>query len=262
MIEIGAGGGSIAERRRARGDPRRPAQRRRRSRSGLLRPRRRRADADRCQSRARLSRRGVLPRRQDAARSPTRARRPSIRRGRRDRSASTSMRAAWGIHEVINEDVARAFRVHASERGFDYRRCSMIAFGGSGPIHALRIARKLRIPRVVCPSAPASCRRSGCWRARSASRSCARAHRASPDARRRAIRGHVPGAGRDEADPLSAPRRHGRRRRSPSSARSTCATTGQGYEIEVAAARDATLASRRSRSCRAVRRRLRRRLRA
>lgn len=61
------------------------------------------------------------------------------------------LRAAWGIHEVINEDVARAFRVHASERGVDYRRCSMVAFGGSGPIHALRIARKLRIPRVICP---------------------------------------------------------------------------------------------------------------
>jgi N-methylhydantoinase A len=61
-------------------------------------------------------------------------------------------RAAWGIHEVINEDVARAFRVHASERGVDYRRCSMIAFGGSGPLHAARVARKLRIPRVICPS--------------------------------------------------------------------------------------------------------------
>jgi N-methylhydantoinase A len=61
-------------------------------------------------------------------------------------------RAAWGIHEVINEDVARAFRVHASERGVDYRRCSMIAFGGSGPLHAARVARKLRIPRVVCPT--------------------------------------------------------------------------------------------------------------
>jgi N-methylhydantoinase A len=50
---------------------------------------------------------------------------------------------------VINEDVARAFRIHASERGVDYRRCTMIAFGGSGPAHAIRIARKLRIPRVV-----------------------------------------------------------------------------------------------------------------
>ena len=67
------------------------------------------------------------------------------------RSASTPAAAAWGIHEIINEDVARAFRVHAAERGVDYRRCSMVAFGGSGPIHALRVARKLRIPRVVFP---------------------------------------------------------------------------------------------------------------
>jgi len=60
-------------------------------------------------------------------------------------------RAAWGIHDIINEDVARAFRIHASERGFDYRHCSMVAFGGSGPIHALRIASKLRIPRAIFP---------------------------------------------------------------------------------------------------------------
>jgi N-methylhydantoinase A len=60
-------------------------------------------------------------------------------------------RAAWGVHEVINEDVARAFRVHASEIGFDYRRCAMVAFGGSGPAHAMRVARKLRIPKVIFP---------------------------------------------------------------------------------------------------------------
>ncbi len=61
------------------------------------------------------------------------------------------IRAAWGVHEITNEDVARAFRIHASERGFDYRNSSMVAFGGSGPVHALAIARKLRIPRVVFP---------------------------------------------------------------------------------------------------------------
>jgi N-methylhydantoinase A len=61
-------------------------------------------------------------------------------------------RTAWGIHEIINEDVARAFRMHASELGLDYRGCTMVAFGGSGPLHALRIARKLRIPRVILPS--------------------------------------------------------------------------------------------------------------
>ena len=62
-------------------------------------------------------------------------------------------RAAFGIHETINEDVARAFRVHAAERGFDYRVAAVVAFGGSGPIHALNVAHKLRVPRVVFPVA-------------------------------------------------------------------------------------------------------------
>ena len=62
-----------------------------------------------------------------------------------------TLRAAWGIHDIISEDVARAFRIHATERGFDYRSGSMVAFGGSGPLHALSIARKLKIPRVIFP---------------------------------------------------------------------------------------------------------------
>ena len=62
-----------------------------------------------------------------------------------------ALRAAWGIHDIVSEDVARAFRIHASERGFDYRSGSMVAFGGSGPLHALSIAKKLKIPRVVFP---------------------------------------------------------------------------------------------------------------
>jgi N-methylhydantoinase A len=62
-----------------------------------------------------------------------------------------TLRAAWGIHDIVNEDVARAFRIHASERGFDYRSGSMVAFGGSGPLHALSIAKKLKIPRVIFP---------------------------------------------------------------------------------------------------------------
>ena len=61
-------------------------------------------------------------------------------------------RAAWGVYETANEDVARAFRVHAAERGFDYRGCAMVAFGGSGPLCATRIARKLRVPKLVFPA--------------------------------------------------------------------------------------------------------------
>ena len=59
--------------------------------------------------------------------------------------------AAWGIHETINENCARAFRMHASEQMVDYRNCTMVAFGGSAPIRAVRVARKLKIPRVVLP---------------------------------------------------------------------------------------------------------------
>ena len=61
-------------------------------------------------------------------------------------------RAAWGVHETVNEDVVRAFRVHAAEQGVDYRRCAMVAFGGCGPIHAARIAAKLKIDRVIFPA--------------------------------------------------------------------------------------------------------------
>lgn len=60
-------------------------------------------------------------------------------------------RAAWGIHDTASEDIARAFRIHAAERGFDYRSASMVAFGGSGPLHAMPVAEKLKIPRVVFP---------------------------------------------------------------------------------------------------------------
>lgn len=61
------------------------------------------------------------------------------------------LRAAWGVHQTVNENMAQAFRLHASERGYDYRNFTMIAFGGSGPIHAARIARILHIPRVIFP---------------------------------------------------------------------------------------------------------------
>lgn len=61
------------------------------------------------------------------------------------------LRAAWGIHETIDEDIARAFRIHAVERGVDCRDATIVAFGGGGPIHATGIARKLKARRVVFP---------------------------------------------------------------------------------------------------------------
>jgi N-methylhydantoinase A/oxoprolinase/acetone carboxylase beta subunit len=58
---------------------------------------------------------------------------------------------AFGIHDIVNEHMAAAIRAHAAEQGVDLRRFGLIAFGGAGPVHAWALARKLGIPRVVIP---------------------------------------------------------------------------------------------------------------
>ena len=63
------------------------------------------------------------------------------------------VRAAWGIHRVVNEGMAAAARVHAIERGKDLRRYPLFAFGGAGPVHADGVARILGCPGFVCPLA-------------------------------------------------------------------------------------------------------------
>jgi N-methylhydantoinase A/oxoprolinase/acetone carboxylase beta subunit len=59
--------------------------------------------------------------------------------------------AAWRVFEVVNENMATAFRRYAASRGLDTRGLSMTALGGAGPSHAFRVARKLDIDTVVCP---------------------------------------------------------------------------------------------------------------
>ena len=59
--------------------------------------------------------------------------------------------AAWGIHQVVNEQMAGAARIHAIERGEDARTFPLFAFGGAGPVHAYGVARILRSPEVIVP---------------------------------------------------------------------------------------------------------------
>ncbi len=59
--------------------------------------------------------------------------------------------AAWGIHQIANENMANAARVHALERGKDPRKFPMIAFGGAGPVQAYRIAQALGTPQLLAP---------------------------------------------------------------------------------------------------------------
>jgi N-methylhydantoinase A len=61
--------------------------------------------------------------------------------------------AAWGIHQIVTTNMELATRVVSIERGYDPRRLAFIAFGGSGPVHGCRLARALRIPQVILPSA-------------------------------------------------------------------------------------------------------------
>lgn len=62
-------------------------------------------------------------------------------------------RAALGIHAVVVEAMAAAVRVHLVEKGKDPRRCALVAFGGAGPAHAVEVARALGIARVLVPPA-------------------------------------------------------------------------------------------------------------
>jgi len=59
--------------------------------------------------------------------------------------------AAWGIHQIANENMANAARVHVLERGKDPRRFPVFAFGGAGPVHAYRIALSLGSPLLLAP---------------------------------------------------------------------------------------------------------------
>ncbi len=62
-------------------------------------------------------------------------------------------RVAQGISDVVNENMANMARVHAAERGKELSHYTLVAFGGSGPVHAYEVARKLGLQRLVLPLA-------------------------------------------------------------------------------------------------------------
>src|SRR5258708_14831021 len=59
--------------------------------------------------------------------------------------------AAYAVHEMVCENMASAARVHAVERGESVTDHTLIAFGGAAPLHAARVAEKLGIARVIVP---------------------------------------------------------------------------------------------------------------
>lgn len=70
-----------------------------------------------------------------------------------DRSGLSVVDVARGIYEVVNENMASAARVHIAEQGKDPRQYTLLATGGAGPVHAYYVAKKLGVKRLICPLA-------------------------------------------------------------------------------------------------------------
>ena len=64
----------------------------------------------------------------------------------------TAEMAGLGVVEMVDENMANAARVHAIESGKTYEGRTLIAFGGGGPVHACRVAEKVGITRILVPS--------------------------------------------------------------------------------------------------------------
>jgi N-methylhydantoinase A len=62
-----------------------------------------------------------------------------------------AQRGAFGVHDVVNENMAGAARVAIAERGRVPREYALLATGGAGPVHAWNVGRKLGVRHVVCP---------------------------------------------------------------------------------------------------------------
>lgn len=65
----------------------------------------------------------------------------------------TTEAVASGIFSIVTENMTAAARVHIAEKGHDPRAFTLVATGGAGPVHAVEVARKLQIPRVLAPIA-------------------------------------------------------------------------------------------------------------
>ena len=79
----------------------------------------------------------------------------AARRGIEERVAKplgvSYLQAVWGIHDLINETMAAAAKTHIAERGGNPKVATVAAFGGAGPVHAYGLARKLGSPRLIVP---------------------------------------------------------------------------------------------------------------
>ncbi|MDI6761392.1 MAG: hydantoinase/oxoprolinase family protein [Thermodesulfobacteriota bacterium] len=81
--------------------------------------------------------------------------REAARRGVEEKVAKplgvSTLQAIWGIHDLINETMAAAAKTHIAEKGGNPKIVTIVAFGGAGPVHAYGLAKKLGAPRLLVP---------------------------------------------------------------------------------------------------------------
>ena len=75
----------------------------------------------------------------------------AIRRHVADPLGLDVVESASGIHRIVCENMAAAAKVHAIERGKDVRNYAIVAFGGAGPMHVREVARRINSRRIVVP---------------------------------------------------------------------------------------------------------------
>ena len=63
----------------------------------------------------------------------------------------SAIEAAWAVHETVNENMAQAATIHALEKARNASGYAMVPIGGAGPVHACNIAMKMSLARIVCP---------------------------------------------------------------------------------------------------------------
>jgi N-methylhydantoinase A len=68
-----------------------------------------------------------------------------------DRLGTSTLASARGIFRLVCETMAAAVRAHAADRGVDYRGIPLLAFGGAGPVHACEVAQLLKSETVIFP---------------------------------------------------------------------------------------------------------------
>jgi N-methylhydantoinase A len=77
--------------------------------------------------------------------------REAIQRGLMAPLGIELLQAAWSIHHIVNINMAQAAKAASIGRGVDVREYALLAFGGAGPVHAVRVAEQLGIARVIVP---------------------------------------------------------------------------------------------------------------